>query len=147
MSGIDMPSTMDGRIEEAFSAPLGQLYEAAQEPEAPVALTRALELRSFLAVVEAHVARVRDRVHQATAADGDMDALSADDLRMDAQWMAAALSARTDQRTALNELLRTMPGMAARRRPVRFTQYKIPTTLPPAAQASPRAGAAPDHRP
>ncbi|MCB5905876.1 hypothetical protein [Streptomyces pinistramenti] len=144
-----MPSTMDGRIEEAFGAPVGQLYEAAQEPEAPVALTRALELRSFLAVVEAHVARVRDRVHQATAADGDMDALSADDLRMDAQWMAAALSARNDQRTALGELLRTMPApaTAARRRPARFTRYKIPTTLPPAAPASPRAGAAPARRP
>ncbi|WP_405737416.1 hypothetical protein OG607_41455 [Streptomyces sp. NBC_01537] len=141
-----MPTSQDTVLEAAFGAPVPALYETVTDPEAPAALRRALELRSFLAIAEEQVARVRDRVHAATAADGDMDELSASNLRFDAQWMEAALNARDGYRTALGELLRTMPPPGPERaRPVQFTQPKITTALPPAAPATPapaRAGAA-----
>ena len=102
---------------------------------------RALELRGFLAVAEAQVARVRDRVHEATAADRDMDELSADDLRFDAQWLEAALAGRDNYTAALGELLRTMPAPGPRpSMPAPRTQPKITTALPPVL-ASERAGA------
>ncbi|MFC9745283.1 hypothetical protein [Streptomyces niveus] len=145
------PSSQDGRLAEIFGAPVADLHErAAASPGVP-ALTRALELRSFLALAEEQVDRVRDRVHGAMAPDRDMNELSADELRFDAQWLAAALDARDGYLAALGQLLRTMPAQAVDRssRPVEFAQPQITTTLPPAAAAPapPRAGAAPGHRP
>lgn len=67
----------------------------------------------------------------ATAADRDMGLLSADDLRMDAQWLKAALAGRDGYVAALGELLRTMPALSpASAWPVQFAQQKITTTLP-----------------
>ncbi|MFE2093270.1 hypothetical protein [Streptomyces sp. NPDC059460] len=136
-------SSQDGRLVETFGAPIAELYEAAQHPQASAALIRALELRSFLAVAEEQVARVRDRVHEATAADRDMGELSAGDLRMEPQWQEAALSTRDAHRAALGELLAVMPApVTSGTRPVQFTQPKITTTLPPAVPAPSCAGAA-----
>jgi hypothetical protein len=76
-----------------------------------------------------------------------MDELSADELRMDAQWLEAALDARDEYRAALGELLKTMPPpTAAPARPVQFTQPKITTTVPPATRPV-RAGAAKARQP
>jgi len=140
------PTSRDEALEEAFGAPVAELYEAATAPQAPAALRRALELRSFLAMVEEQVARIRDRLHQATAVDRDMGELCADDLRMDVAWLQAALSTRDDHLAALSELLQTMPPPdPAPTRPVQFTQPKTTTTLPPAFPAP--AGTPPTRRP
>ncbi|MFJ1551737.1 hypothetical protein [Streptomyces sp. NPDC088246] len=143
------PSTVDGRLQDIFGAPVADLYETAASADASAAVTRALELRSFLALAEEQVACVRDRVHDATAPDRDMSELSADDLRMDAQWLEAALDARDGYRAALDDLLRTMPPPGQQHRPVQLTQHKATTTLPPAvaAPAPQRAGAARARRP
>ncbi len=143
------PSTADGQLQKVFGAPIAELYAAATEPDAAPALTRALELRSFLALAEEQVARVRDRVHEAMAPDRDMGELSADDLRFEAQWLEAALDARDGYRAALGKLLRTMPPPAQQPRPVRMTQTTVAVTLPPsvAAPAPARAGAARARRP
>ncbi|MFE4613392.1 hypothetical protein ACFRK5_34395 [Streptomyces niveus] len=151
MSTSAKPTSRDDLLAETFGATLAELYErAAVSPGVP-ALTRALELRSFLALAEEQVDRVRDRVHEAMAPDRDMNELSADELRFDAQWLAAALDARDGYLAALGQLLRTMPAQSVDRssRPVEFAQPQITTTLPPAtaAPAPPRAGAAPEHRP
>ncbi|MFD7013941.1 hypothetical protein [Streptomyces sp. NPDC059928] len=135
------PSTADDRLHEVFGAPVAELHATATAGDASPALTRALELRSFLALAEEQVARVRDRVHEAMAPERDMDALSADDLRFDAQWLEAALDARDGYRTALGELLRTMPPVAQTARPVRITQPTVSTTLPPSLAPAHTAGA------
>ncbi len=142
------PSSLDGRLQDVFGAPVAGLYATAASPDAPATLTHAMELRSFLALAEEQVARVRDRVHDAMVPDRDMSELSADDLRFDAQWLEAALDARDGYRAALDGLLRTMPPLQPRTRPVRNAQQTI-TTLPPssAAPAPARAGAAPSRRP
>lgn len=150
MSASATPSSQDGRLAEIFGGTLAELYERAAVSPGAAALTRALELRGFLALAEEQVARVRDRVHEAMAPGRDMDELSAGELRFDAQWLAAALDARDGYLTALGQLLRTMPAQTAQptSRPVRFAQPQITTTLPPtAAPAPPRAGAAPGPRP
>ncbi|WP_446038043.1 hypothetical protein [Streptomyces sp. SID1121] len=148
MSVIHVPTSRDTVIEEAFGAPVGRLYEMACGPTASAALTRALELRSFLAVAEEQVARVRNRVHDATSTDLDFDDLSANDLRWDAEWLEAALTARTGYTTALSELLRTMPPTAQKPGlPVRFAQPKITTTLTPAAPAPAGAVAVRERQP
>ncbi|MFD6989337.1 hypothetical protein [Streptomyces sp. NPDC059943] len=150
MSASPRPSSQDGRLAEVFGGTLAELYETAAVSPGAAALTRALELRSFLALAEEQVARVRDRVHEAMAPGRDMNELSADELRFDAQWLAAALDARDGYRVALGQLLRTMPAQTAPvpSRPVQFAQPQITTTLPPtAAPAPPHAGAAPGHRP
>ncbi|MGJ5751586.1 hypothetical protein FB563_4069 [Streptomyces puniciscabiei] len=150
MSVRHKPSSLDGRLEEIFDAPVAELYERAIDPDASAAVTRAMELRSFLALAEEQVARVRDRVHEAMSADRDMDELSAEQLRMDAQWLDAALDARDGYRAALDDLLRTMPPPAQQPRPVRMTQQTLTTTLPPSSPAAPapqRAGAARARRP
>ncbi|MFD4476462.1 hypothetical protein ACFWPU_10160 [Streptomyces sp. NPDC058471] len=147
MSVVHKPTSQDEALAEAFGASLSELYIQAHNPEASAALTRALELRSWLAVAEEQVARVRDRIHDATAADRDMGELSADDLRFDAQWMEAALSARDGYATALTGLLNTMPTPGTRpARPVQLTQPRLTTTLPP-APAPARAGAVRARRP
>ncbi|MDO0936463.1 hypothetical protein QQY66_33950 [Streptomyces sp. DG2A-72] len=147
MSVIDKTSTQDSLLEQAFGAPVRELYAQATGPDASAALVRALELRSFLVVAEEQVARVRDRVHQATAGDRDMNELSADDLRFDAQWLEAALSGRNGYIAALGELLRTMPERGQRPPwPVQFAQQKITAVASP-VPASSRAGAVRAHRP
>ncbi|MER6516666.1 hypothetical protein ABT246_07315 [Streptomyces sp. NPDC001553] len=109
MSTSTKPSSQDAHLEEVFAVPVAQLYAAAAAGTATPAAQRALELRSFLALAEEQVARVRDRVHRYTAPDADMGTLSASELRFDSQWLDAALSARTQYVTALRELLRAMP--------------------------------------
>ncbi|MFD9817460.1 hypothetical protein [Streptomyces violascens] len=147
MSVTRKPTSQDAALEQAFGASLAELYEQAAGPQTSAALQRALELRSFLAVAEEHVARVRDRVHEATAADRDLGELSADDLRWDAAWLEAALAGRDGYVTALDDLLRTMPGPGQQTRTAgQFTQPKIATTSPP-APASARAGAVRTRRP
>ncbi|MDF3146941.1 hypothetical protein, partial [Streptomyces sp. T21Q-yed] len=131
-------STMDGDLQEVFGTPVPELYEAAAGPDASPALARALELRSFLALTEEQVARVRDRVHADMDPDRDMGELSADKLRFDAEWLEAALDARDAYRAALGELLRTMPPPDQRARPVRTTQLRATATLPPSAAPAPQ---------
>lgn len=142
------PSSHDALLAEVFGGTLAELYERAAVSPGAAALTRALELRGFLALAEEQVARVRDRVHEAMAPGRDMNELSAEDLRFDAQWLAAALDARDGYLAALGQLLRTMPAQTTdcSSRRVQFAQPQITTTLPPtAAPAPPRAGAAPEH--
>ncbi|MGW3861585.1 hypothetical protein ACWEDZ_08870, partial [Streptomyces sp. NPDC005047] len=134
------PSTMDADLQQVFGHPVPELHEAAVSQDASPALTRALELRSFLALTEEQVARVRDRVHADMSPDGDMGVLSADKLRFDAQWLEAALDARDGYRAALGELLRTMPPPRQQARPVRMTQPTTTATLASSAPAPPRAG-------
>ncbi|MFF3372066.1 hypothetical protein ACFYXF_03810 [Streptomyces sp. NPDC002680] len=143
MSVIDKTSSQDNLLEQTFGAPVRDLYTQASDRDASQALRRALELRSFLVIAEEQVARVRDRVHEATAADRGMGELSADDLRFDSQWMEAALSGRNGYVAAIHQLLRTMPprGGAPHRRPVRFAQPTITSALPP-VPADARAEAA-----
>lgn len=139
---------MDDELQEVFGAPISELYASAVGHDASPALTRALELRSFLALTEEQVARIRDRVHADMDPDRDMGDLSADQLRFDAQWLEAALEARDGYRAALGELLRTMPPPAHQARPVRTTQLKTTAAVPSsAAPAPPGAGAARAHRP
>ncbi|MFJ6898169.1 hypothetical protein [Streptomyces hokutonensis] len=144
-----MPSSVDGRLRQIFGAPVDDLYETAMLPDASPALTRALELRSFLALAEEQVARVRDRVRETMAPDRDMGELSAEYLRMDVLWLEAALDARDGYWAAIDDLLRTMPAPLRPSRPVRREQLTLTTTLPPAAvaPAPPRAGATPTRRP
>ncbi|MGA5191417.1 hypothetical protein ACPCSL_33345 [Streptomyces griseoincarnatus] len=144
----DKASTMDADLQKVFGKPVLELYEAAADHDASPALARALELRSFLALTEEQVARVRDRVHADMDPDRTMGALSADKLRFDAQWLDAALKARDAYRAALGELLRTMPPPAQQARPVRTAQLRTTATLPPSAAPAPqRAGAARARRP
>ncbi|MEJ8650620.1 hypothetical protein WKI65_21575 [Streptomyces sp. MS1.AVA.3] len=132
MSVIAKPTSRDQALENAFGARPAALYAQAALPGTSVALQRALELRSFLAIAEEQVARVRDRVHDATAADGDMGTLSTENLRWDAQWLEAALAARDGYVTALDDLLQTMPDPAQHpSRPVQKAQPKVTATSPP----------------
>ncbi|MGW0222865.1 hypothetical protein [Streptomyces tendae] len=141
-------TTLDGDLQQVFGNPVAELYEAAAGRDASPALARALELRSFLALTEEQVALVRDRVHADMDPDRDMDELSADTLRFDAQWLEAALEARDCYRAALGELLRTMPPPAQQARPIRTAQLRAPAALPPSAAPAPqRAGAARARRP
>ncbi|MFI1890249.1 hypothetical protein [Streptomyces jumonjinensis] len=137
MSVTARPSSQDTALEAAFGAPAHQLYATASAPGASAALRRALELRSFLVLAEEQVARVRDRVHAAMDPGRDQDTLSADTLRMDAEWLQAALEARAGYRTALDSLLRTMPrpSTKAGAKKVQFNQPRITMALPPAAPA------------
>ncbi|GAA3389033.1 hypothetical protein [Streptomyces roseoviridis] len=126
------PSSQDDRLVDVFGAPIDQLYQAAVTDSR---LRTALEMRSFLALTEEQVARVRERVHVRSAPDRSMDELSEDELRMDAYWMEAALSARRDYLTALNEVLDAEPPPEPAR-PVTFTQSVITArTTPPARDA------------
>ncbi|MEV4449502.1 hypothetical protein [Streptomyces mirabilis] len=135
-------STMDGDLQTVFGSPVPEPYETAVGHDASPALARALELRSFLALTEEQVARVRDRVHADMDPDRDIAELSADKLRFDALWLEAALDARDGYRAALGELLRTMPPPDQRVRPVRTAQLRVTATLPPSAAPAPqRAGA------
>lgn len=146
MSVIDKSTSRDAALQEAFGAQVAALYAQTARGEANVALQRALELRSFLAVVEEQVARVRERVHAATAADGDMADLSADDLRWDADWLEAALAGRDGYAAALDELLLAMPPPSHPNVPRAGPRPKVTATAPP-DPAGPRAGAVRARRP
>ncbi|MFE6979247.1 hypothetical protein [Streptomyces sp. NPDC057682] len=144
----DKASTLDSDLENAFGKSVSVLYEASVGDDAPPALARALELRSFLALAEEQVARVRDRVHADMAPDRDMSELSADKLHSDAQWLDAALDARDGYRAALGGLLRTMPSPAPTARPVRTAQLTATAPPPPSAgPASQHAGVTRHRRP
>ncbi|MFJ5546719.1 hypothetical protein [Streptomyces sp. NPDC093225] len=122
------PSSQDADLEEVFGASIAQLYASAAAGTSTPAEHRALELRSFLALAEEQVARVRDRVHRYTAPEADMNALSASELRFDSQWMEAALAARTQYVTALRQLLRVMsPSATGRERQPHSNHPKINT--------------------
>jgi hypothetical protein len=139
---------MDGELREVFGALVPELHEAVVGPDASPALARGLELRSFLALAEEQVARVRDRVHSDMDPDRDMGELSADKLRFDAQWLKAALEARDGYRAALGELLRTMPSPDQQARLVRTAQHRTTATPPASAAPAPQhAGAARARRP
>jgi len=147
MSVIDKSTSRDNALEEAFGASVAGLYAQAARLEVCAALHRALELRSFLAVAEEQVVRVRDRIHASMSCDRDLGDLSAEDLRWDAQWLDAALAGRDGYVAALDDLLRTMPAPDQRPpQPVQFAQPKITATAPP-APATGRAGAVRTHRP
>lgn len=143
MSVRDKPCTQDKRLQAVFGAPVGELYAQAVGPDAAPALVRALELRSFLAMAEEQLARIRDRVHATTAPDQDLGSLSSDSLRMDASWMEAALSARNGYLNALDTLLHVMPPHPQAARPTRTTQQTVSTSLPPPASSRPGEAAAP----
>lgn len=139
---------MDGDLETVFGNPVPELYEAAVGHDASPALARALELRSFLALTEQQVARVRDRVHADMDPDLDMGELSADKLRFDAQWLEAALDACDGYRAGLGELLTTMPSPDQPARPIRTAQLRATATLPLSAASAPQCvGAARASRP
>ncbi|MDH6537943.1 hypothetical protein [Streptomyces sp. SPB4] len=127
------PSTQDARLEGVFGGPLNELHERAVRPGASPALARALELRVFLALTEAEVVRVRDRVHAAMAPDAELDLLSSDALRFDAEWLEAALAARSGYRMALDKLLAAMPPPAVRplAAPVPVRPAALSSSLPP----------------
>ncbi|MFH9187924.1 hypothetical protein [Streptomyces sp. NPDC017673] len=141
MSARLKPSSADERLHQIFGAPVGDLYTAAVLPDTSPALARALELRSFLAVAEEQVARVRDRVHAAMAPDRDMNDLSAEALRWDQQWLQAALETRDGYRTALDQLLRAMPVPGQHARTARTAQPALPSTPSTAAVAPAPTGA------
>ncbi|MCZ4102374.1 hypothetical protein [Streptomyces sp. H39-C1] len=142
-------SSADGRLTAAFDAPVTELYATAAGPDSAPAMTRALELRSFLAIAEEQVACVPDRVHAAMAPGCDLAELSADDLRIDARWLEAALDARDGYRAALDELLHTMPPPGQRPRTAHRTPHAVTAHLPSrvAAPAPQRAGAGRHRRP
>ncbi|MFD9073297.1 hypothetical protein [Streptomyces lasiicapitis] len=146
MSVIGKSTSRDAALQEAFGAEVAELYAQAARGEANAALQRALELRSFLAVAEEQVARVRDRAHAATAADADMDDLSAADLRWDADWLEAALAGRDGYTAALDALLRTMPPPTQPAALRADLCPRITATAPP-APAAPSAGAVRIRRP
>ncbi|WP_406439061.1 hypothetical protein OHB14_51620 [Streptomyces sp. NBC_01613] len=147
MSVIDKSTSRDTALEEAFGASVAELYAQAAHSEVCAALHRALELRSFLAVAEEQVVRVRDRVHDAMSPDRGLGELSAEDLRWDAQWLEASLAGRDGYVAALDDLLRTMPAPDQRpRQPMEFAQPKIAATAP-SAPAARRAGAVRTRRP
>lgn len=145
MSIRDKPSSQDGRLQEVFGAPVAELYEKATGPGTSAAVTRAVELRGFLALAEEQVTWIRDRVREAMAPERDMNELSADELRMDTQWLEAALKARDGYRHALDDLLRTMPPLQHQTGPARRAEQRTPTAQAPAAAAPAPSRAGPVH--
>ncbi|MFF3976571.1 hypothetical protein [Streptomyces sp. NPDC001828] len=141
-------STLDGDLQLVFGIPVLELYEMAAGSDASTALARALELRSFLALIEEQVARVRDYVQAEMDPDRDMGELSADKLRLDAHWLEAALDARDGYRTALRELLCTVPPPDQQARSVHTARVRATEALPSSASPAPqRAGAGRARRP
>ncbi|WP_319683834.1 hypothetical protein [Streptomyces sp. AK02-01A] len=135
MNVAHVPTSQDQALEEAFGAPVAELYSMVSGMAASATLMRALELRSFLAVAEEQMARVRDRVLADTADDHDRDALTTDDLRWDVQWLEAALTARADYIAALGKLLHAMRPAPVPGRPLRASRQKSTTGLAPAGPA------------
>ncbi|MFD5765378.1 hypothetical protein ACFWIN_06100 [Streptomyces sp. NPDC127049] len=135
MSTPFKPSSRDDRFAEVFGAPLDQLLAA---PAPSRHLREALELRAFLAVTEDHVGWVRDRVHKRSDPNRPMDELSEDALRMDAEWMRAALQARRGYLTALDKVLSAEPPPEYQPA-VTFNQPVISARAVPVEQATARA--------
>ncbi|GCD41838.1 hypothetical protein [Streptomyces paromomycinus] len=141
MSVTRKPTSQDTVLEKVFGAPLDELYAAAVAGTASPALHRIMELRSFLAVAEEQLARVRDRIHEATAPARQYE-LSAEELQWDLQWLQAALSGRQECVGALEEVLRTMPAPGARPQqglPPPKISARATAAHPPAAQSLARA--------
>ncbi|MER6531707.1 hypothetical protein [Streptomyces sp. NPDC001508] len=145
MSVRDKPCSQDACLQEVFGAPVAELYQAAGNGTC-AALALALELRSFLAVVEEQIVRIRDRVHAVTGPTGEMDELSAQQLRDEAQLLEAFLSARDSYRAVLGDLLRAAPSHQLPARPTQVGDRAVTTTLPaggavpaPAPAGTPRA--------
>lgn len=136
MSGWDKPCTKDGRLREIFGVPVRELYDKAAAAETASELTRVVELRTALAWAEEQVARIRDRVYQATAPDRDMDTLSAEALRLDALWLDPALTARNGYLLALDDLLNSTPSLQELgRRSGHSVQHKAAAPPPPTPPA------------
>ncbi|MFI8103447.1 hypothetical protein [Streptomyces sp. NPDC086023] len=129
MSVADKMSSRDEALEDAFGAPLADLYAQAVRSGASPALTRALEVRAMLALSEEQVALVRDRVHASMAPTGDLDGLSAESLQTDVYWLDAALSGRRAYLKTLDALLTAMPPPPTR-------AATLTSRLPPAQPAS-----------
>ncbi|MFE6461243.1 hypothetical protein ACFVP0_27765 [Streptomyces cinereoruber] len=126
MSAASRPSSRDEAVERMFGAPLAELYVMAARSGASPSLGRALELRSYLAVSEEHLNRVCDRIHASTAPGDGRRELSPGSLRIDADWLEAALDGRSGCLKAMDTLLAAMPPPAARSR-------SAPTSSLPAA--------------
>ncbi|MCX5303136.1 hypothetical protein OG304_06675 [Streptomyces sp. NBC_00160] len=133
------PTTQDQAIESAFGHPVGLLHQRATSGLAEPALHRVMELRAFLAVAEEHLARIRDRVHLSTAPQRDLGELNPDDLRMDAQWLEAAVDARVGLLAELTNILTSMPAAGPDRHRLR--------PPPPAARPAHAAAPAPIRHP
>ena len=132
------PSTQDRSIEEALGRPVDELHQLATAGRADPRLQRVMEQRAFLAVAEGQLIRIRDRVHQTTAPDNDLDHLDADALRMDLQWLSAAVEARKGLVDLLTRIVPTVPSPG----PDRHRSHPEP---PSGVPASARLGA--DARP
>ncbi|MGY4968360.1 hypothetical protein ACWGCC_03895 [Streptomyces nigrescens] len=133
MANTATVTSLDAQIEEAFGRPIGVLRG---EVEAP-AVRRVLEMRAMLAVVEQHLDQVRARLHSATDPERPTADLAADDLTVDAEWLAAAASARNRHVQDITTLLRTMPpATAPAARPVQAKAQAVATAIPPPAMAT-----------
>ncbi|MFD2683716.1 hypothetical protein ACFS5L_02350 [Streptomyces phyllanthi] len=97
---------MDRAIQDAFGQPLDALHAQATHDTTRPALRQALEMRSFLAVVEEQYDQVRARIHQTTAPG---TAPNPEDLAFAIQWLLAIHHAHTTYTGAITSLLRTMP--------------------------------------
>jgi hypothetical protein len=145
MNTTQMPTSQDTRIEEAFGQPLAVLYARAAAGSATPGVQRALELRSFLAVIEDQAAKTRERVHQATRPADSLYGISPADLRFDVSFLEATLKAGVKHRETLEELLRATPAVASQpRRPVRFTQAKAAAVSVPGSGLTAQPGAVQD---
>jgi hypothetical protein len=141
MTTSQLPCSQDTALEEAFGAPVSQLYAAAAAGTGSAVAQRALELRSSLAIAEEEVRRVRDRVHRTTAPGRAMSELSAEELSFDAKWMEAALNAHAGYTVALTKLLHSLPQpQSPTARPGRFTQHTITASSTPAQPTNARSG-------
>lgn len=134
MTGARRHSSRDTVLEQVFGAPLDDLHEQAVRPDASPALFRALELREYLAVSERALVRVRDRVHESTSPEGNLDLLSAETLALDAQWMDAAIAGRNGCVSALDQLLSTMPPPTSRSTSAALAaRSSVPVAMPSGA--------------
>jgi hypothetical protein len=148
VSSADLPSSQDSRIEEAFGEPVTRLYAQAMAGSADPGVQKALELRSFLAVVEDQAVRTRDSIHQATDPAGELHAVSGADLRFDVRFLEATLKSAGKYIETLDELIRDVKAQPTPdRKRVRFEQPVIralalpggePTTKPSTAAATPQ---------
>lgn len=138
MSVADKKSSRDEALEQAFGAPIADLYAQVVRSRASPALTRALEVRAMLALSEEQVVLVRDRVHASMAPAGSLDELLAETLQTDVYWLDAALSGRRAYIRTLDALLAAMPPPATRLTP-------LTSSLPP-AQPAPSAPVRPAAR-
>lgn len=136
-----MPTSQDAVIEEAFGQRLPVLYARAAAGTATPAVHRALELRSFLAVVEDRAKATRARIHQATGTAAGLYELSTDDLRFDVSFLDASLRAGRKYVDALQEFVRTLPDQVPSRRPVSFSQHMAPARAVAEGGLTAQAGA------